>query len=98
MRYGMNSHQSARVVSEHNPLRALDGEPSLSNYPDFLNAWPLVRSVSAPIAAPSWHLSHAGVLASCSNFSQLCIPTKRPDLGMEAVVEGVKGCVFGLFR
>lgn len=70
MRYGMNPHQSAHVVSEHNPLRPLNSEPSLINHLDSLNAWQLVRSAQAilqpPIAASFKHLSPAGVAVALS--------------------------------
>ena len=65
MRYGMNPHQAARVVSENNPLRTLNGEPSLINYLDALNSWQLVHAVKTslglPAAASFKHVSPAGV-------------------------------------
>lgn len=65
MRYGMNPHQAARVASERRPLIAINGEPSLINYLDALNAWQLVRearnAIHAPIAASFKHVSPAGV-------------------------------------
>lgn len=76
MRYGMNPHQSARVVSEHNPLRPLNGEPSLINYLDSLNAWQLVRSaqatLQAPIAASFKHVSPAGVAVASGLDATAC--------------------------
>ena len=41
MRYGMNPHQSAEIVAGDGP-RILNGEPSMINYLDALNAFQLV--------------------------------------------------------
>ena len=64
MRYGMNPHQSARIVSGVGP-RILNGEPSMINYLDALNAFQLVReadqATSQPAAASFKHVSPAGV-------------------------------------
>lgn len=65
MRYGMNPHQAARVVNDASHVRVLNGEPSLINWLDLLNAWMLVRDASstlgARVAASFKHLSPAGV-------------------------------------
>jgi phosphoribosylaminoimidazolecarboxamide formyltransferase/IMP cyclohydrolase len=65
MRYGMNPHQAARVASERRALAVINGEPSLINYLDALNAWQLVReardAIHCPLAASFKHLSPAGV-------------------------------------
>src|SRR3984885_7152511 len=63
MRYGMNPHQSAAVVAGHGP-RVINGEPSMINYLDALNAFELVREADAatgqPAAASFKHVSPAG--------------------------------------
>ncbi|MBF4163698.1 5-aminoimidazole-4-carboxamide ribonucleotide transformylase [Nocardioides sp. CBS4Y-1] len=65
MRYGMNPHQAARVVGDARHVRVLNGEPSLINWLDLLNAWMLVRdvrcAVGQPAAASFKHVSPAGV-------------------------------------
>jgi phosphoribosylaminoimidazolecarboxamide formyltransferase/IMP cyclohydrolase len=63
MRYGMNPHQSASIVAGHGP-RVINGEPSMINYLDALNAFELVREADAatgkPAAASFKHVSPAG--------------------------------------
>ena len=66
MRYGMNPHQSASIVAGHGP-RVINGEPSMINYLDALNAFQLVReaddatdATGAPAAASFKHVSPAG--------------------------------------
>ena len=63
MRYGMNPHQSASIVAGHGP-RVINGEPSMINYLDALNAFELVReaddATGAPAAASFKHVSPAG--------------------------------------
>ena len=63
MRYGMNPHQPASIVSGHGP-RVVNGEPSMINYLDALNAFELVReadeAAGAPAAASFKHVSPAG--------------------------------------
>lgn len=63
MRYGMNPHQSARVVAGRGP-RVVSGEPSMINYLDALNAFELVReaddATGVPAAASFKHVSPAG--------------------------------------
>ncbi len=65
MRYGMNPHQAARAVEGKLPVAVVNGEPSLINYLDALNAWQLVReareAIGRPIAASFKHVSPAGV-------------------------------------
>ena len=60
MRYGMNPHQSASIVAGHGP-RVINGEPSMINYLDALNAFELVREADAatgkPAAASFKHVS-----------------------------------------
>jgi phosphoribosylaminoimidazolecarboxamide formyltransferase / IMP cyclohydrolase len=64
MRYGMNPHQSASIVAGHGP-RVINGEPSMINYLDALNAFELVREADGatgkPAAASFKHVSPAGV-------------------------------------
>jgi phosphoribosylaminoimidazolecarboxamide formyltransferase/IMP cyclohydrolase len=63
MRYGMNPHQPASIVAGHGP-RVVNGEPSMINYLDALNAFELVReadgATGAPAAASFKHVSPAG--------------------------------------
>ena len=63
MRYGMNPHQPASIIAGHGP-RVINGEPSMINYLDALNAFELVReadeAVGAPAAASFKHVSPAG--------------------------------------
>jgi phosphoribosylaminoimidazolecarboxamide formyltransferase/IMP cyclohydrolase len=63
MRYGMNPHQSASIVAGHGP-RVINGDPSMINYLDALNAFELVReaddATGAPAAASFKHVSPAG--------------------------------------
>jgi phosphoribosylaminoimidazolecarboxamide formyltransferase / IMP cyclohydrolase len=63
MRYGMNPHQPASIVEGHGP-RVINGEPSMINYLDALNAFELVReaddATGAPAAASFKHVSPAG--------------------------------------
>lgn len=64
MRYGMNPHQSAEIVAGDGP-RILNGEPSMINYLDALDAFQLVREADQatghPAAASFKHVSPAGV-------------------------------------
>jgi hypothetical protein len=59
----MNPHQSASIVAGHGP-RVINGEPSMINYLDALNAFELVREADAatgkPAAASFKHVSPAG--------------------------------------
>jgi phosphoribosylaminoimidazolecarboxamide formyltransferase/IMP cyclohydrolase len=68
VRYGMNPHQRARLVTEPEHVRVLNGDLSLINWLDALNAWQLVHEASAlvhvPIAASFKHVSPAGVAAA----------------------------------
>jgi len=61
----MNPHQSALVRSAPGPLAVINGEPSLINYLDALNAWQLVHEarevLGLPVAASFKHVSPAGV-------------------------------------
>jgi phosphoribosylaminoimidazolecarboxamide formyltransferase/IMP cyclohydrolase len=63
MRYGMNPHQSASIVAGHGP-RVINGEPSMINYLDALNAFELVReaddATGTPAVASFKHVSPAG--------------------------------------
>ena len=63
MRYGMNPHQPASIVAGYGP-RVINGEPSMINYLDALNAYELVReadeATGAPAAASFKHVSPAG--------------------------------------
>jgi len=63
MRYGMNPHQPARIVGGNGP-RLVNGEPSMINYLDALNAFELVReadrATGLPAAASFKHVSPAG--------------------------------------
>ncbi|WP_430332985.1 hypothetical protein [Rhodococcus sp. ACT016] len=63
MRYGMNPHQPARIVGGDGP-RLVNGEPSMINYLDALNAFALVReadrATGLPAAASFKHVSPAG--------------------------------------
>jgi phosphoribosylaminoimidazolecarboxamide formyltransferase/IMP cyclohydrolase len=63
MRYGMNPHQPATIVAGYGP-RIINGEPSMINYLDALNAFELVReaddAAGAPAAASFKHVSPAG--------------------------------------
>ncbi|MFE9421437.1 phosphoribosylaminoimidazolecarboxamide formyltransferase [Kitasatospora sp. NPDC006697] len=68
LRYGMNPHQQAApaepVQPGRWPLRVVNGEPSLINLLDALNAWQLVREAhraTGRVAAASFkHVSPAG--------------------------------------
>lgn len=68
MRYGMNPHQAARIVSTERPLTVWNGDPSMINYLDALNAWQLVHeardALHTPVATSFKHLSPAGVAAA----------------------------------
>jgi len=63
MRYGMNPHQAAAIVAGHGPL-TLNGQPSMINYLDALNAFEFVReadeATGSPAAASFKHVSPAG--------------------------------------
>ena len=63
MRYGMNPHQPAWIVAGHGP-RVVNGEPSMINYLDALNAFQLVReaddAAGKPAASSFKHVSPAG--------------------------------------
>jgi len=71
MRYGMNPHQAARLVSKSNPLRVL-------------NAWQLVHSaetaIDRPIAASFKHVSPAEV-ATAGPLDAAA------DVGVETIIE-----------
>lgn len=66
LRYGINPHQAARIVSPGagGPVRVLHGRPSYINLLDALSGWQLVREASAavglPAAASVKHVSPAG--------------------------------------
>ena len=68
LKYGCNPHQAYSSVEAlepgKEPLRLLNGTPSMINFLDALNAWQLVREVSAalglPAAASFKHVSPAG--------------------------------------
>jgi phosphoribosylaminoimidazolecarboxamide formyltransferase / IMP cyclohydrolase len=49
MRYGMNPHQPASIVAGHGPT-VVNGEPSMINYLDALNAFELVREADEAAA------------------------------------------------
>ncbi|AMM21026.1 hypothetical protein AX769_13900 [Frondihabitans sp. PAMC 28766] len=63
MRYGMNPHQQARILDGVGP-RVINGEPSVINYLDALNAFALVREADTATGRPSAtsfkHVSPAG--------------------------------------
>lgn len=63
MRYGMNPHRSAKIVAGDDP-RVVNGEPSMINYLDALNAFELAREADRvtgmPAAASFKHVSPAG--------------------------------------
>lgn len=63
MRYGINPHQTARIVAGDRP-RIVNGEPSMINYLDALNAFELVReadrATGKPAATSFKHVSPAG--------------------------------------
>ena len=48
----MNPHQPASIVAGHGP-RVVNGEPSMINYLDALNAFELVREADAATGAPA---------------------------------------------
>lgn len=60
----MNPHQPAELIGGHGPLTVRNGEPSMINLLDALNAWHLVREANAatgrPAAASFKHVSPAG--------------------------------------
>jgi phosphoribosylaminoimidazolecarboxamide formyltransferase / IMP cyclohydrolase len=70
LRYGINPHQAARIVSEDpaGPVRVRYGQPSYINLLDALSGWQLVREASAaaglPAAASVKHVSPAGAAVS----------------------------------
>jgi phosphoribosylaminoimidazolecarboxamide formyltransferase / IMP cyclohydrolase len=72
LRYGINPHQAARIVSQDTggPLRVLHGQPSYINLLDGLSGWQLVREASAavglPAAASVKHVSPAGAAVAGS--------------------------------
>lgn len=81
MRYGMNPHQSARVVAGNGP-RILNGEPSMINYLDALHAFELVReadqATGKPAAASFKHVSPAGA-ALAGRIDPVAAKTWRLD-------------------
>jgi len=70
LRYGMNPHQKAWVLSGRGPapVRVVSGLPSAINLLDAMAGWQLVREASAvtgsPVAASMKHTSPAGVAAA----------------------------------
>ena len=64
LRYGCNPHQGQAAFAATDAVRVLAGAPSMINMLDALNAWQLVRELSAaldlPAAASFKHLSPAG--------------------------------------
>src|SRR6202451_1664438 len=52
MRYGMNPHQPASIVAGYGP-RVINGEPSMINYLDALNAFELVREADEAAGGPA---------------------------------------------
>ena len=81
MRYGMNPHQPASIVAGHGP-RVINGEPSMINYLDALNAFELVReagdATGAPAAASFKHVSPAGA-ALAGSVDAIAARTWRVD-------------------
>jgi phosphoribosylaminoimidazolecarboxamide formyltransferase/IMP cyclohydrolase len=67
LRYGLNPHQGARMISE-GPLTVRGGTPSLINVLDALGAWNLVHEAATalgmPVATSFKHLSPAGAAAA----------------------------------
>jgi phosphoribosylaminoimidazolecarboxamide formyltransferase/IMP cyclohydrolase len=65
LRYGMNPHQTARVLPRQAPARVVSGTPSYINLLDALTGWQLVREAAAATgstaAASIKHTSPAGV-------------------------------------
>lgn len=68
LRYGCNPHQKpaqAYLAEQPLPFKVLNGSPGYINLLDALNAWPLVKELSAavglPAAASFKHVSPAGV-------------------------------------
>lgn len=65
LRYGMNPHQTARVLGPQAPVRFVSGTPSVINLLDALSGWQLVREAAAATgsmaAASIKHTSPAGV-------------------------------------
>lgn len=73
LKYGCNPHQTHAVAEAlepgRAPLRLHNGDPSLINLLDALNAWQLVREARAalglPAAASFKHVSPAGAALAC---------------------------------
>ncbi len=73
LKYGCNPHQgfaSAEPLADGTkPVEVLNGNPSLINLLDGLNAWQLVREARAatglPAAASIKHVSPAGAAVAC---------------------------------
>jgi phosphoribosylaminoimidazolecarboxamide formyltransferase/IMP cyclohydrolase len=89
LKYGTNPHQTFAaaepVVAGTEPLRLRNGNPSLINLLDALNAWQLVREARAALGLPAAtsfkHVSPAGAAVAAP------LP---PDLARAYEVEGVQ--------
>jgi phosphoribosylaminoimidazolecarboxamide formyltransferase / IMP cyclohydrolase len=85
LRYGINPHQAARIVSPDTggPIRVRHGRPSYINLLDALGGWQLVREASAatglPAAASVKHVSPAGA-AVAGNLDEVT----RETWGLDA--------------
>ncbi len=85
LRYGINPHQAARIVSPDagGPVRVRHGRPSYINLLDALAGWQLVREASAaiglPAAASVKHVSPAGA-AVAGNLDEVT----RETWGLDA--------------
>ena len=81
VRYGINPHQTARIVAGVGP-RIVNGEPSMINYLDALNAYELVReadqAIGKPAAASFKHVSPAGA-AVAGEIDPVAAKTWRVD-------------------
>lgn len=89
MRYGMNPHQGARISSKSKSVSVVNGEPSLINYLDALNAWQLVKeardAVHMPVAASFKHVSPAGVATAGVVDDFLRETWNAPDLPSDSL-------------
>jgi phosphoribosylaminoimidazolecarboxamide formyltransferase/IMP cyclohydrolase len=85
LRYGINPHQTARIVSEDpdGPVRVVHGQPSYINLLDALSGWQLVREAAAaaglPAAASVKHVSPAGA-AVAGRLDEVTCETWRLDV------------------
>ena len=86
MRYGMNPHQPASIVAGHGP-RVFNGEPSMINYLDALNAFELVREADDATGAPAAVRAMVDMVASAGRAVQVGMSNEEAPIRVGVLTE-----------